>query len=127
MEDLFYLLFNTDFGHYTVSFREKAQMLWILQNCATIHDHPRPAINLQPPPTTKPLPTIIKPLPPTKNDSLPTTLLTIKNFELYFSHHYYLPRRIQEQFKFIRQYPPSTNKKIFSGCRNSFYSQFTHY
>ena len=120
MEDLFYLLFNTDFGHYIVSFREKAQMLWILQNCATIHDHPRPAINLQPPPTTKPL-------LPTKNDSLPTTLLTIKNFELYFCHHYYLPRRIQEQFKFIRQYPPNTNKNFFSGFRNSFYSQFTHY
>ena len=108
-------------------------MPWVLLNCAATHNHPRPATNLQPPPrsaitlssppTTShnftatthnhPRATIIKPPSPTNNDSLPTVLLTIKNSELYFCHDYWSPRRIQEQSKFIRQYPPNTNKKSF--------------
>ena len=146
LEDLLYLPFNTDFRNFILSFRDKIQILWVLLNRATIHDdprppttvhkfaatthaqpyfrrhHPRPAITSWATTHNHPQSTIIKPPPLTNNDSLPTTLLTKKNPELRFCHHHYLPRRIQEQSKFIRQYPPSTNKNLFSECSNSFYS-----
>ena len=151
LEDLLYSPFNTDFRHFIVLFREKTQILWVLLNRATIYHHPRPSTTMhkfaatthaqpwfprhQPRPAitswdtthNHPQPTIIESPPPTNNDSLLTTLLTIKNSELHFCHHYYSPRRIQEQSKFIRQYPPNTNKNLFSECSNSFYSKFTHY
>ena len=106
IERFIILPFNTDFRHFKFRRERKHKCFgYQLLNCATIHDHPRPAINLQPPPT------------------LNHNFVVTTHDQPFFCS----PKRIQEQSKFIRQYLPNTNKKFFSECRNSFYSQFTHY
>ena len=94
-------------------------LIWVLVNHATTFDHLRPPktihnfattthdwpyfhLHYLRPPTTRdlftatnhnhPRPTIIKLPEPKNNDSLATTLLTMRNSELNFCHHFSLIR-----------------------------------